>query len=131
VHKITDKLREDHGIISLILSDISKAKYRSSARIELYTSLRTTLIAHTEFEIEHFYNKIAHNHTIDTTLRNVFDNDLSKAYKQMLNLLETIIEFNSEKEGDLDYFREIIQARIDIEEEVLFPVYEIYYERPI
>ena len=129
--EITHKLREEHAKIKSILNAISEIEYGSSARREIYITLRTTLNSHTNFELEHFYNVISHIHTIDATLRNVFNDDLSKVHKQMLSLLGTIIEFSGEKESDLDYLQDIIQARIDIEEEVLFPVYEIYCERPI
>ncbi len=126
--KFIHKLHEEHNLISSILSNLAKAKYRSTERSELYIELRTHLIAHTNFEIEHFYGVIRQNTKIDKKLRNVFDDDLSEVHKQVLYILGTIIEFDGEKEGDLEYVSEMIRTRIDIEEEVLIPVYEAYCE---
>lgn len=123
---IIDRLKKEHRLLKSILADISRSDMYSAGRKELFTLLRANLISHTELELKQFYGTIQQNTKIDEKLRFVFDDELEKVHAQVLYILDTIVEFNYEKADDAKLLQEMIGARIDIEEEVLFPIYKKY-----
>jgi hypothetical protein len=124
VFQIINQLKEEHTDLNSILSDIFNTEFCAENRKTLFITLRDNLNAHTEFELQNFYDVLRQNPQIDIRLRDVFENDLAASHKQVLYRLETIIDFNHENEDDLMFLQEMISARIGIEEDVLFPVFK-------
>ncbi|MBF0379585.1 MAG: hemerythrin domain-containing protein [Magnetococcales bacterium] len=122
--KIIKTLQDEHAALTSVLTNISKSEFHSPERLELFKTLRTALVAHTEYEVKYFYDVLKNNSDIDEELRNVFEDDLIHTYKQTLDTLDTIIELGQENDGDLEFIIKTLSDRIQIEEKNLFPVYK-------
>jgi hypothetical protein len=114
-----NKFKEEHQSLSAILASLRQPSLSDSERIGFLSVLRKSLASHTKEEVEYFYTKYPNKIFSD-----IFNNNFNTTYFQVMDTLDSILESDSGYGGDIEFVCNSLEARIILEEEVLFKLGE-------
>jgi hypothetical protein len=117
---IIETLKLEHRQIVAALDRLKNTGKESHFRVELYKDILRKYILHTAKELRLIYKHVL---IISDDRTSAIDNIL-KANEKVISILDRIIDEKDEKEDDHEKIKNLLMARITIEEEDVFPEYE-------